>query len=269
MFDPFPERLAQLYGAFDEQSRLSRDNVGRVEFFTTTTVLDRHLRRPARILDVAAGCGAYALHYANKGHAVWAQDIVQDHVAKMRRIAAERPFPDLDIAQGDAVDLGRFEEGFFDLVLCMGPLYHIAEEKDRLACIQENLRVLKRQGILVAAYLNTPVARAPRFKGELGGVRIDTCFFPSSPQETERLLRTFDLTIVDHLVSDGIARQMPEALNQLDDRGLSDWMQSHLETCRSPVALRYGWNGLVVCRKQSGDEIEGEGASTSTVTKAE
>lgn len=42
----------------------------------------------------------------------------------------------------------------FDVVLCLGPMYHLLKDEDRIKCIDECLRVLKPDGILAIAYIN-------------------------------------------------------------------------------------------------------------------
>ena len=53
----------------------------------------------------------------------------------------------------DATDMSVFENDSFDIVLNMGPLYHLITETQRQKCISESLRVLKKGGILVTAYI--------------------------------------------------------------------------------------------------------------------
>ena len=60
----------------------------------------------------------------------------------------------IDTAVGDVRDLSEFRDESFDVVLCLGPLYHIGELTQRKKCISECLRVLRRGGILAAAYIS-------------------------------------------------------------------------------------------------------------------
>jgi glycerophosphoryl diester phosphodiesterase/2-polyprenyl-3-methyl-5-hydroxy-6-metoxy-1,4-benzoquinol methylase len=155
------DRLSRFYGAYDEETRLSRDNMHRVEFITAVHVLDRQIAEKSKILDVAAGVGKYAFYYASRGHQVWAQDIVAIHVDRMRQIAQETGLANVDVARGDARNLSRFQDCVFDVVLCMGPIYHMADEQQRIGCLRENLRVLKPGGLLAVTYLNRPVEKDP------------------------------------------------------------------------------------------------------------
>lgn len=44
----------------------------------------------------------------------------------------------------DATDMSIFEDESFDVVLNMGPFYHLVDISDREKCIRESLRVLKK-----------------------------------------------------------------------------------------------------------------------------
>jgi 2-polyprenyl-3-methyl-5-hydroxy-6-metoxy-1,4-benzoquinol methylase len=45
----------------------------------------------------------------------------------------------VDVACGDARDLSRFQDCVFDVVLCMGPIYHIADEQERIDCLRQGV----------------------------------------------------------------------------------------------------------------------------------
>jgi SAM-dependent methyltransferase len=54
------------------------------------------------------------------------------------------------IAVGDARHL-PFENASVDVVLLLGPLYHLTEQTERRAALQEALRILRAQGAVMAA----------------------------------------------------------------------------------------------------------------------
>lgn len=55
--------------------------------------------------------------------------------------------------QGDARHLD-VPSGTADVVLLLGPLYHLVEHSDRLTVLREAHRILKRQGVLFAAAIS-------------------------------------------------------------------------------------------------------------------
>ena len=54
----------------DEDSRLIKDKRHKVEFLTTTTYIEKYLKKGDRILEVGAATGRYSLYYAKKGYKV-------------------------------------------------------------------------------------------------------------------------------------------------------------------------------------------------------
>lgn len=61
---------------------------------------------------------------------------------------------DLTILEGNALDLTMLEAASFDVVLCLGPLYHLEHEAQRTRCLEQALRVLKPGGSAFFAFIN-------------------------------------------------------------------------------------------------------------------
>jgi ubiquinone/menaquinone biosynthesis C-methylase UbiE len=59
-----------------------------------------------------------------------------------------------DYIKGDALNLGAFPEEKYDVVLLMGPLYHLMTEEDRQKSVKEALRLLKKGGIILASFIS-------------------------------------------------------------------------------------------------------------------
>ncbi|MNP14998.1 hypothetical protein D3C76_1073370 [compost metagenome] len=51
------EAIINYYDNYDETSRLTTDNVGKLEYITTTHVLDKYINNAAEVLDLGAGTG--------------------------------------------------------------------------------------------------------------------------------------------------------------------------------------------------------------------
>ena len=117
-------------------------------------MLDEKIKKDARILEVGAGTGRYSFYYLNKGHIITALDIVQKNVEVMREKSKTIGSKNMEVKLGDARDLSQFDSNTFDVVLCLGPIYHLSKRQDRIKCIGECIRVLKPEGILAIAYIN-------------------------------------------------------------------------------------------------------------------
>ena len=59
--------LQELYEDFHEETRLFQGYASQVEYLTTMQYIHMYAKRPARILELGAGCGAYSLALAKEG----------------------------------------------------------------------------------------------------------------------------------------------------------------------------------------------------------
>jgi ubiquinone/menaquinone biosynthesis C-methylase UbiE len=145
------QRIVGHYGDADESARLCI-NWFQLEQARTQELILRHLPpSPATIIDVGGGAGAYACWLAARGHQVHLIDPVPKHVEQARAASAlqpEHPLASAEIA--DARDLPQ-EDATADAVLLLGPLYHLVEREDRLACLREAHRVLRVGGLVWGA----------------------------------------------------------------------------------------------------------------------
>ena len=133
-----------------EWYRLTRH---RVEFAVTLRVLRDSLPAGARVLDAGGGPGRYAVALAAAGHQVTLLDLVPRMLARARDHAQDRRVRLEGLVEGNATDLSRFEDGSFEAVLLLGPLYHLPAAEDRFRALREARRVLVPGGLLLAAFL--------------------------------------------------------------------------------------------------------------------
>jgi SAM-dependent methyltransferase len=157
-----PPEVSAFYGQGMEAGRL--DQEFRLEQARTRELLIRHLPpAPAVILDVGGAAGAYALWLATRGYEVHLVDPVPLHLEQARRASAAQPAPLASVRKGEARSLDQARASV-DVVLLLGPLYHLLRRGERLAALREARRVLRPGGLLFAAAIS-------RFASLLDGLR--------------------------------------------------------------------------------------------------
>ncbi|KAI0077592.1 S-adenosyl-L-methionine-dependent methyltransferase [Panus rudis PR-1116 ss-1] len=133
----------------------------RIEFeVTLRTILDiLTATERAKVLDVGGATGTYSFPLAAKGHDVTLVDLSPGLIS----VAASRAEEDPDgprpsrIMVGDALSLDTLlpgEEGTFDVVLLLGPLYHIMSPELRERAIRQAWRMVAQGGSLFCAWVS-------------------------------------------------------------------------------------------------------------------
>jgi ubiquinone/menaquinone biosynthesis C-methylase UbiE len=170
------------YDLQPEEDRLSR-GPSRLEAERTRALIERFAPPPpAVVLDVGGAAGAYAFWLASLGHDVHLLDPVERLVDLARERSGSSSAPLASARVGDARDL-PFAEASADLVLLLGPLYHLTVSEDRARALQEAARVLRSGGILFAVCIT-------RWASLLDGLTHDYLADPRFAAIVEQDLRT-------------------------------------------------------------------------------
>lgn len=247
-----------LYGIFDENSRLNRSRASRVEFTTTVAYIERYLAPGMRILDLGAGAGEYSLYFARQGYPVTAVELADKNVAAFR--AKLTGGLDVELRQGNALDLSAFPDESFDIVLLFGPLYHLRDAHDRDAALREAKRVLKRDGVMFVAFINNDMIPYTEWGYEpdyllTGHYDKDTFRAENFPfvffnlGECRELLARQELAVLHAVASDGMSELLAERINRLDDALYAQYLKLHLFYCEKPEHLGKTNHFLFVVKK--------------------
>lgn len=139
--------IEQHYNKHPEDLRLQRRH-GIVEFETTMHHLRRFLKEGDKVLDVGAGTGRYASALMAEGVQVKAVELVKRNID----VFLKRE-PSADVVQGDARNMPFIPDGYADVTLLLGPLYHLIGDDEKLKALREAKRVTRPGGIILVAYL--------------------------------------------------------------------------------------------------------------------
>ena len=126
-----------------------------LEYDLTWRYLNQYLPLKGSILEIGAGTGRYTLELARRGYSVTAVDMSAALIEECRkRIVEEGLDKQVRLVVADARDLSQVGEKDFDVIMLMGPLYHLVAENDRKAALKEAFDRLRKGGILFSAFIS-------------------------------------------------------------------------------------------------------------------
>lgn len=140
------------YDGYREDVRLNKSRHGQLEYLTTMHYINKMTAANTSVLEIGAGTGRYSIALAKKGYNVTAIELADKNLEILEENA--KGIKNLHCYQGDALDLGRFDDNSFDLTLVLGPMYHLYTKEDMSKALNEALRVTKPEGIIMTAFLS-------------------------------------------------------------------------------------------------------------------
>ena len=60
--------------------------------------------------------------------------------------------PNIKAFLGNALDLSRFSDNSFDLIIMFGPMYHLHSKEEKIKALSEAKRILKDNGFMFICY---------------------------------------------------------------------------------------------------------------------
>lgn len=238
--------VQEVYRRFDENSRLTKSKAAQVEFLTTVRYIERYLTPGAKILDIGAGAGSYSLHFSGKGYQVSALELADANIAAFRSKLTGTET--IDLVQGNALDLGRYEDESFDIVLLFGPLYHLHCDADKLRCIEEAKRVCKKGGKLFFSFISNDIVVLTMQQVQsdylTNGLydketfRLDDIpfVFHTLPRCRE-LLQKSGIQIMHEVASDGVSELLQDLINGMDEETYAQYLRYHFYICEKPECI--------------------------------
>ena len=250
------DRIEKYYdnNAVGEWERLARH---KVEFDITKRYLLESIKGFSRILDVGAGPGRYSIFLAEQGHEVSLLDLSVENIKLAREKAQEAKVKIKEYIHADALELSHKVSGRFDIVLCMGPLYHLTEKEDRQCVIVECLKRLKPGGLIFVSFISAYAPIIDHIKNYLENIvgfkdnlleylkngrnivsdenpGFTTAYF-INPDDIEDFMSKFNLKKKVITGVEGLTAQSEAKINSLSSEAYEEWLDLIYQTSTNPL----------------------------------
>ena len=259
------EALTQFYSNYDEEGRLLSRH-GSVEFLTTMRYIEKYLHDGMRILEIGAATGRYSHTLARMGYRVDAVELVQHNIDIFRENI--QPGENVTIRQGNALELHFYEDETFDMVLLLGPMYHLFTKEDQLKALSEAQRVTKKGGILMAAYCGNEATmvqycfgrgmlKEERYQRLVDPVTFKAASDPSElfelyrREEIDDLMANFKTRRLHFVGTDMATNYMRPVIDEMDDAFFDLYLKYHFTICERADCVGVSHHFLDIHRKNS------------------
>ena len=257
------DQLNRFYDGHFEDARLSASRQGQLEYTTTMHYVHQALKERSKILEVGAGTGRYSIALAREGHDVTAVELTENNLAVLRRNSDG--MSNLQVMQGDALDLSCLADDTYDLTLVLGPLYHLYTGEEQMKALREAVRVTRPGGIIMTAFLSVHAVIFDNYlRGDLlFGLEENFTETYEVKHFTRQLFTAFNIdefeALFDPLPVDRITTAATDSVLELaegrKDFAMSDeefeaFAQYHLHHCERRELLGCSSHLLHICRKR-------------------
>lgn len=255
------ENLIKYYNKFNEDKRLTRRH-GIVEFRTAMKYIVKYLKKMdnPKILDVGAGTGRYSIELDKQGYDVTAVELVKHNLMHLKK-----NYPDIKSYQGNAINLKKFKDESFNMVLLFGPMYHLITKNEKIKALMEAKRVVKTGGIIMISYYMNEYAVIKHGFVEgnildaIDSNEIDKNFHITPKyddlysmvrlEDINELKKIAKLKRIKILSQDGASDYIRPVINKMDDKTFETYIKYHLSICERKELLGASSHVLDILKK--------------------
>ena len=251
------ENLIKYYNKFNEDKRLTTKH-GLVEFYTSIKYIEKYIKKNDKIIDIGAGTGKYSIYFSNKGYDVTAVELVKHNLRVI-----ESKDKSIKAYQGNAIDLKRFKDNSFDIVILFGPMYHLISMDDKLKALEEAKRIIKKNGLIFISYCMNEFAIIKHgfidnnIINEQDIIDKDYKIIPKDDdlysfvrlEDINYLKNKTKLKRIKILSQDGPSEYIKKEINKMDEETFNKYLDYHFKTCERKELLGAGRHILDILKK--------------------
>jgi len=234
-----------------------------LEFHYTKKVLDEFITKDSRVIEIGCATGHYALHFSDKCKKYVGIDLFPEHIEIFNKKIILNNLKNVCCQVGDAVKLEGIADNSFDVVCCLGPMYHLPMAERKLV-FSECKRICKHGGVIALSYINKIgvyvggcIYDCEKYPNEIANEFVlkqgtddlrPGIFYYSTPEEMEEIAHEYGLSKISNTGTDFFITK--KIVEQMSDEKFEMFMQLLDEMTKYESCTGMSDHALLVCKKQ-------------------
>lgn len=248
-----------------EAARSKTSRADGLEFHYTKKILGEYIKPESNVIEIGCATGYYAMEFHDKCKQYTGVDLTPANIEFLNAKIKENDVQNIKTHVGDATRLDFLSDNTFDVVLFLGPMYHLPPEEREIA-FKESIRICKDGGLIAYAYITKTGAYAQACIAENGlganypnkftnecvlkkgidDIRPDLFFF-TMPEEIASDAERHGLSVIKNA---GVHFTFNAAtINNMTDEKFEAWLEIADFMCESPSCIGLSTHNLLVCGK--------------------
>ncbi len=246
------------YLKYDEESRVKRNKSHLVEFVLSMNAIEKYITPDSCVIDVGCGTGNYSMPLAPKCREILATDLMDNLLDVLRKKIETEGLSNISCLCANALDLPELVDKKYDLILCMGPLYHLNDTEIRRQCYANLKKIATPNATFIFTYLTTKAPFSAVLKGKIkmstffdlhkNDTYYKGAFYFTSPTFMEKEMHENAFQIVEHVATDPICSLCFEPINALSDENYQDFLETVIHNNAHSCLLNLSSHNMIVAK---------------------
>ncbi len=244
------------YLKYDEEKRVNRDRAHTIEFLFSMNTIEKYITSESSVIDIGCGTGAYSMALAPKCHDVLATDLMDNLLQILKEKINKEKQQNITCLCANVLDISKQVNKQFDIILCMGPLYHLNNAKTRQKCYNNIKKLAKPNAVIIFSYLTTNAPFSAVLKGKVSAETFfNYCqkeayyqgtFYFTSPEFMEVEIVKNGFKIIEHLATDPICCFCSAEVNAMPEENYQTFIKTLWDNNKTSPLLHLSSHNMIV-----------------------
>ncbi len=246
------------YLKYDEEKRIKRDRAHMIEFMSSMQTIEKYITPKTRLIDIGCGTGNYSIALAPKCREVLATDLMDNLLDVLRDKIEKEGSQNISCLCANVLDIPQLVDKTYDVILCMGPLYHLNDTETRRQCYENIKKISNPDAVVIFTYLTTHAPFSAVLKGKFPASTFfenqqkdnyyQGAFYFTSPDFIAREMGDNSFEIIEHLALDAICCFCPAEVNAMPDESYENFITTLINNNGNPNLLKLSSHNMVVAK---------------------